>query len=614
MQLDPQIEAQIKTLAKMKGSGAFAKYIDYIVFPRYRNIAPDAKIEFSFPLTVLVGQNGSGKSAVLQALSGAPHGVSVGVWWFETAVDPIYEPEVSEPKSSPVRSASLPADRKSAFWYCYKENDLEKYALKTRIKRANDPDYWEPSRPIAGYGMPRMTRDEPIKMESIYINFKLNVSAFDKCFYFHSKSTLVAFAKSKIWQNGPKPSKQPRVQDYLRHKSKRLKVALEKGKILMHFGKNQLNERAKELNIKELSEVNKIIGKNYTAGKVIRHRFFEGWGLTVAFSTKDRAYTDAFAGSGEGAVVRLVTEIEQAKPGSLILLDEPETSLHPGAQERMLAYILEKVKTDKHQVVISTHSPTLVQHLPKEAIKVFSLNPEGNSDVVADCPPEEAFHYIGHRYDANITIIVEDRLAKEVVETAIQSNGEAFAKNFNVIFGPGGISAIKKEMVVYSRQKKGPLVLFDGDQLPTSNPPHIDTNKIARGDMTDQNLKNLVDKQAGKIDFAFDSNMAPEQKIKIYTDYLDYYRDNVHYLPFSTPDEAIWDDDLCILLSTGVDPVNGAKKAADINKLIDPKEKFRRISSLTGNVDSIHQLFIAKFKNTKHSSFVQLVDLVKKLA
>ena len=301
---DPEIENLVSDLKKMKARGAFHVFIDYIVFPRFRNIAPDTRIEFGFPLTVLVGQNGSGKTAVLQALFGAPGGTSVSRWWFETAVDPIDEPtlRVGEQRCS----ADLPTERRSAFWYGYKHEGQERYVIKTRIKRPYDPDYWEPSRPIASYGMktlPGDKRHETIKMESIYVNFKLIINSFDICFYFITRPTLTEFGKSSGWQQiistSSKSSKQPRVQDYLRFKSKKLKRVLSEESLLLHSGKFALNERVRVLTDAEIGFINKIIGKNYSAGKVVRHRFFETWGNTVAFSTSARNYTDAFAGSGE---------------------------------------------------------------------------------------------------------------------------------------------------------------------------------------------------------------------------------------------------------------------------------------------------------------------------
>jgi hypothetical protein len=96
----------------------------------------------------------------------------------------------------------------------------------------------------------------------------------------------------------------------------------------------------------ELESLCWIIGKKYKAVKYLRHREYGGnWGSTVVFTTEALAgYSEAFAGSGEFAAAILVTRLLRAKAGSLVLLDEPETSLHPEAQRRMLMFVLERAR------------------------------------------------------------------------------------------------------------------------------------------------------------------------------------------------------------------------------------------------------------------------------
>lgn len=59
---------EIFTISKIKSSGQIKKYIDFVRFPFYRNLELDAIINFEFPLTVFIGQNGCGKSSCLHAL------------------------------------------------------------------------------------------------------------------------------------------------------------------------------------------------------------------------------------------------------------------------------------------------------------------------------------------------------------------------------------------------------------------------------------------------------------------------------------------------------------------------------------------------------------------
>src|SRR5450755_2155183 len=119
-------------------------YISYIRFPHYKNLAPDLRIDFDFPITALVGVNGTNKSSILRAIQGAPGNENLGVYWFSTSTDPIAD-----------------TGARNAFIYGYYHQGAAKIVevLKTRVKKEEDPDYWEPSRGLASYGMAKMDED-----------------------------------------------------------------------------------------------------------------------------------------------------------------------------------------------------------------------------------------------------------------------------------------------------------------------------------------------------------------------------------------------------------------------------------------------------------------------
>ena len=169
-----EIDNKIKTIQGMKQSGAFEKYIEYIVFPFYKNLTPNTRIDFNFPLTILVGKNGSGKSSTLHALYGAPFNHSCADFWFSTELDPILE-----------------SNDRNRFFYGYKDNKKSdtKEVMKLRMRRGSktknpDPDYWETSKPVQKDGMRKGDRNQPVNREVVYIDFRAEVSAFDKIFHF----------------------------------------------------------------------------------------------------------------------------------------------------------------------------------------------------------------------------------------------------------------------------------------------------------------------------------------------------------------------------------------------------------------------------------------------
>lgn len=90
-------------------------------------------------------------------------------------------------------------------------------------------------------------------------------------------------------------------------------------------------------------------------------------------------------GLGEGVISLLfiVDALFEAKPNELIVIDEPELSLHPQLQIRLLNEILEFSKSV--QIVISTHSPNMISIESAinggEIARVFERD---NSSVIAE--------------------------------------------------------------------------------------------------------------------------------------------------------------------------------------------------------------------------------------
>jgi len=507
------IAAIISEIAKMKANNAFKKYIEFIQFPYFRNLEKNTRITFDFPVTVFVGQNGSGKSSTLHALYGAPKKNTPFEFWFSTAVDPIQD---------------VGGDR-HCFFYVYKQKGKELEVLKLRILKRNNPDYWETSRPVLGYGMKKLAggkRNQPIEKDVVYIDFRSELSAFDKYFYFKEPR------RSKTIKNK---------QDFLRKHSVYLKRIVDGTNVTINrYGKIK-NEHLQKISPLELNQISFILGKKYLTGKIVRHSLFEEWGYSVIFQTSNYSYSEAFAGSGEMAVVRLVLEVSDAKQYSLILLDEPEVSLHPGAQKRLKYFLLEQTRKKQLQVIISTHSPSIVEELPAHAIKVFSQLPSGKFNIKNQITPDEAFYHLEQTNPAKKTIIVEDLLSKEIITSVLTEMGGAILSLFQVNFYSGGASIIKNHFInVYSHANDwNKFFVFDGDQKLVAE--HFNFEHLIQADQTNDRYRQEIRNQTG-IDIPFypDGNQNQgariDQEKKLRENYLKFYLRNVCYLPKKIPE------------------------------------------------------------------------------
>jgi len=578
----------------------FKKYIDYIRFPFFKNFNENLRVNFDYPVTFLVGQNGSGKSSLLQALYGTPSGKSIASYWYTTDLDPIKDLK----------------DNRHCFIYSFlteyskKQVEVLKERIQNKDKKTKkiNPDYWEPARPKMIYGMDKFpknadardsskTRWNLLKNNVLYMDFRYSLSAYDKYFYFGSK---------------PSQGELNRKQDVIRKYAPRIKSTFD------HNRKSSYYSRSANVPVKlsayELDVIQNILGKKYIEAKITEHDYYDRErGFAIRYKTNKSIYSEAYAGSGEIAVVNLIHDIYKSEDNSLVLLDEPETSLHPTAQKRLINFVLEQCKIKKLQVVISTHSPDIIEGMPKEAIKIlYEHEDTGKVNIIENVYPENAFLHIGRSFSDKKVVVVEDVFAKLIVDKILEKNNDQGL--FEVKYFPGGESLIKQEhMLVYSKeQDRRHFVFFDGDQKKSK----IDIADLSDKDKEIESLESFVKKVVGEaIKFNHDSGR-PEQKIDLMLKYLEYHHDCVFYLPKNIPEEIIWDDDVLERAD-----LKGEEKEK-IKKLSKYKEKFNLFAEYnSGNNTAQYQksafeYFLTRWIDKENADYIiieSMIDEIKKI-
>lgn len=531
-------------------------FIRSIRFPYYKSLAPGEFLSFTFPLTVLVGKNGCNKSSILRALYGCPGNYSTGLYWFSTELDPIKEYSDSSNNA------------RNCYFYEYYHLQARRnvQVLKTRIrkkfkapgnKELEDPDYWEPSRPVKSLGMDFSdeekearkkfssldTRWEPIVKDVLLLELRSQLSAFDKYFYFADMKATRSLRNK---------------QDRLRKWALPLKKVIDENrKSYVYFSHNKVdgNDLLSENDTKCISN---ILGQEYTQIRQIDHSFYHSKGTSFLFRKQEsNAYTEAFAGSGEFSVALMVSRISQAPCQSLILLDEPETSLHPGAQVRLLQFLREQIVRNKHQIVVSTHSPILLEGLPNDAVKIVEHSPRGvviNNSAIA----EEAFNTLETPPLDTKRLMTEDRLAAEIVSSAIGCCRPKILASLKITHISKGAEDIWKNHVIaaFDENDEKAFFIFDGDKdpRPSSGASSIDWSKIlseddetARlafsgiSDSTQENVLQAIsrNKKLSLYGSVSVSPSSPEARNKRLA-FLNYVRKHVFYLPFDIPEKFIY--------------------------------------------------------------------------
>lgn len=513
-------------LPGMMSHWEFEPYIRYIRFPHFRNLAEGTRVEFSYPVTALVGPNGTNKTAILRALQGCPGSQNMGEYWFSTNLDPIG-----------------PDDRHRCIYGYYAPSAGQVVeVIKMRTKRAGDADYWETQRPRQDDGMapmPELAPDEPmpedrirtrwkgIRKDVVYVDFRSRLSAFDT--YFHH----VPFGRQVLTLADKKKT--------IRSRSAYLARALDGVRSHVWPRKERIIEPARQLDTAQVAAVSKILGRAYDQITVLTHQYFGFDGVSVRLRASGLNYSEAFAGSGEFAVAMLVTAVTEAQPRSLILLDEPEISLHPGAQQNLMGFIREQAKVRRHQFVLSTHSPEIIRDLPDDAIKVFQARPgDGKIELLSQASvPADAFFRLGVPVSGERMIFVEDALAGKVVERALQLlNNEAVSKRARVEVFPGGAAEIQARMIpVLALSGVECLVMLDGDQR-KDFPHSVD-------DIPDAALRDTAAAMLGRapklsLNGGVDGHSEVEERAQL-RKVIGWVMAHVAYLPGDDPESLILD-------------------------------------------------------------------------
>ena len=177
--------------------------------------------------------------------------------------------------------------------------------------------------------------------------------------------------------------------------------------------------------------------------------------------------------SGESMLISLIDFINNMIKKSrynklLFLIDEVELALHPAAIDRLFIFLKELVDSSTTELVVyfSTHSSELIQRFHSKNIFLIE-NDQGIINVTNPCYPNYAVRnlYVPNGFD--FLLLVEDELAKAIVEKVLLENNLRKSKLCCVLPSGGCTQMLKlhSDMVTYNTLGVGKHIIsiFDGD-------------------------------------------------------------------------------------------------------------------------------------------------------
>src|SRR5579859_251760 len=159
-------------------------------------------------------------------------------------------------------------------------------------------------------------------------------------------------------------------------------------------------------------------------------------------------YSEANMGCGEGRVQHFIQQLESLPEKSLVLLEEPETSLHQSAQFELGRYLIDVCIRRKHQVLLTTHAESLLASLPS-ACRIYIDRSTGNIRPINGLSSAQAASLMANAATKALQILVEDPVGKAVLTEIIRRSDATFLRTVE-IHSSGDKDALQRIMQTLS--------------------------------------------------------------------------------------------------------------------------------------------------------------------
>jgi predicted ATPase len=171
-------------------------------------------------------------------------------------------------------------------------------------------------------------------------------------------------------------------------------------------------------------------------------------------------------GAGEDTALDLMRSLQEVPQNSLIIIDEVEASLHPKAQRRLTNFLIELSREKRAQIIVSTHSPYVLEELPPQA-RVLLLPTSVGPNVIYGASPEFSLTKLDDLAHPEAFLYVEDKFAEIWVREilAVHAEGSTILARVKISsVGPANVVEIMGKLASEGKLHQKGLGVLDGDQ------------------------------------------------------------------------------------------------------------------------------------------------------
>ena len=179
---------------------------------------------------------------------------------------------------------------------------------------------------------------------------------------------------------------------------------------------------------------------------------------------QEAEYSGFHQGQGETTIAELLEA--DMPPYSLLLIDEIESSLHPRAQRRLIRDLAEKCREREWQIVLTTHSPYVLEELPPQA-RAYIMQLGSTREIIYGVSPRFAMTKMDDYAQHECDLYVEDVRAQiQLAEVLVVHAPNVIERCQIIPYGAASVGKALGQMVINNRFPRPSRVFLDGDQGP----------------------------------------------------------------------------------------------------------------------------------------------------
>lgn len=162
----------------------------------------------------------------------------------------------------------------------------------------------------------------------------------------------------------------------------------------------------------QVAQLSRTLGRTYQTARIER----EAGKQVGVMSQNGVEYSNFHQGAGEDSMLDLIALISAVPNHSLIIIDEIEASLHPQAQRVLITEFLDLAHRKKLQILLSTHSPFILEQLPSVARMFIAVDRDANRKVLYGVSSDFALNLMDNERHEELDIYCEDHQAEYLIE------------------------------------------------------------------------------------------------------------------------------------------------------------------------------------------------------